>query len=69
MHPSDILKMLIKVSRTSAVWKFHKSINILIRNVHNSNAVPLAFTEYKHQEPKANPFIIKHGLFGSRSNW
>lgn len=61
--------MLIRISRSFYCSNLLKSNPIFLRNLHIKNAVPLAFTEYQKSEPKAHPFIVMHGLFGSKSNW
>ena len=62
--------MLQKIPRFIVERSFHRSPCIFTRRLHQADAVPLAKTEYepKH-EATGNPFIILHGLFGSKSNW
>ncbi|CRL01632.1 CLUMA_CG014302, isoform A [Clunio marinus] len=62
--------MLLKLVRSNYARGFYRSSSILIRKLHN--AVALSNTEYQSKDGKeaqGNPFIIMHGLFGSKSNW
>lgn len=65
-----ITKMLLRLHRSVNCINLIKSNPIFVRNSHNqSAAVALAFNEYAKSESKAAPFIVMHGLFGSKSNW
>lgn len=62
--------MLFRYSCTWTARKFLKSPSVLVRKCHNTSAaVALSYTDYEHHEPEAEPFIIMHGLFGSKTNW
>ena len=61
--------MLIRLRQLIVERSFNSSPCILTRRLHR-DAVPLAKTEYDpKQEATGNPFVILHGLFGSKSNW
>jgi predicted Na+-dependent transporter len=59
--------MLRKLPRLLSAENISRSLLCPSRN--SSNAVALANTEYGSKEAEGNPFIIMHGLFGSKSNW
>lgn len=60
--------MLIRLTQILKCGNLLKSNPLIVRNSH-SNAVALAYIEFQKSEPKASPFIVMHGLFGSKSNW